>query len=439
MKLLYRFALINLFCFTTLTATADSSDDLVKYLLNLGGYLGYNLQTPPTNNNQTISQTLIDADHLQLAQSYMFYSFLGAIPVASFKDFPELSNFLPSKNGDKFSSAINDWANATFKTDYSSQSSQQSGKVSVNTLIDQQTFQQDPVSQSVLNILATPDYSFCLTSDGNSWDNSCNLLYETKVSANVIGPLPTTQEFFTYDYNKQFLSQLNSNVLTAPLMYSTENPSANTTGSPNPNSKENGLTALSPAQQAENFIRYVSGAVTPPTLPSYSGYQEVIAKALSTDTSQVSEIDQKQAQATLTNYFANLRTYAAQSSVGMSNLYYIMSKRMPQSQSTDNQIQTSQAENEFKMATWRLDNPETTDEKKKWINQINNASSATVEKEIAVLLAEINYQMYLDRQIQERILLTNTIMLMQNTKASQPLPDFSSKGSPGAGSNEGTE
>lgn len=55
---------------------------------------------------------------------------------------------------------------------------------------------------------------------------------------------------------------------------------------------------------------------------------------------------------------------------------------------------------------------------------------ATVQKEIAVLLAEINYQMYLDRQIQERILLTNSIMLLQNLKAAQPTADFSNQSSP---------
>jgi intracellular multiplication protein IcmX len=61
-----------------------------------------------------------------------------------------------------------------------------------------------------------------------------------------------------------------------------------------------------------------------------------------------------------------------------------------------------------------------------WVKNLNKSSSVTVQKEIAILLAEINYQMYLDRQIQERILMTNSIMLLQNMKSSQPSPPNSS-------------
>jgi intracellular multiplication protein IcmX len=121
---------------------------------------------------------------------------------------------------------------------------------------------------------------------------------------------------------------------------------------------------------------------------------------------------------TLANYFTSLRIYAAQSSVGMSNLYYILSKRMPQNQTGSNA--TSEALSEFTMATWRLYNPTEKNADNQWRAQINQASSATVQKEIAILLAEINYQLYLNRQQEERLLLTNTILLMQNARASQP-------------------
>lgn len=183
------------------------------------------------------------------------------------------------------------------------------------------------------------------------------------------------------------------------------------------------MTAKNQAQQAENFIRYVSGSVAPVTLPNMTDYSNLYLQAVPPNGTKVDPAQQAKAQTSLSTYFTNLRIYAAQSSVGLSNLYYIMSKRLPQNLGGGN-ANTSQAMSEFNMATWRLFNPGTTSQNKQWIEGINNGSSATVQKEIAVLLAEINYQMYLDRQIQERILLTNSVMLMQNTKASQPSANF---------------
>ncbi len=201
--------------------------------------------------------------------------------------------------------------------------------------------------------------------------------------------------------------------------------------------QDSGLTAKSQAQQALNFIRYASAQVTPPSLPKLSAYSELWNQATAKPNSAgYNEVQQKQAAATLSSYFNNLRVYAAQTSVGVSNLYYILSKRLPQNMSADqsNANITSQALNEFNMATRRLFDPTASNTpgqpNQQWIKQINDASPATVQKEIAILLAEINYQMYLDRQIQERILLTNSIMLLQNLKAAQPTADFSSQGSP---------
>jgi intracellular multiplication protein IcmX len=80
------------------------------------------------------------------------------------------------------------------------------------------------------------------------------------------------------------------------------------------------------------------------------------------------------------------------------------------------------------MATWRLYNPSSssTGSTTQWVDQINTASSATVQKEIAVLLSEINYQMYLTRQQEERLLLTNSLQLIQSMIASKPAPPSSS-------------
>lgn len=47
---------------------------------------------------------------------------------------------------------------------------------------------------------------------------------------------------------------------------------------------------------------------------------------------------------------------------------------------------------------------------------MQTASPGTIQKEQLSLLAEINYQLYLNRQMQERILLTNSILLLQNAQ-----------------------
>jgi intracellular multiplication protein IcmX len=122
----------------------------------------------------------------------------------------------------------------------------------------------------------------------------------------------------------------------------------------------------------------------------------------------------------LMTYLLKLRVYAAQNSVPISNLAYMMEKRMPQTPKTSDVTTTSttsEAFNEYVMATWRLFSPGA---KEQWISQIDKASSATVQKEIAILLAEISYQMYLTRRDQERLLLTNSMFLLQTMASNKP-------------------
>ncbi|BCA96789.1 intracellular multiplication protein IcmX [Legionella antarctica] len=445
MKLVSRLFFINLFCLTALPAVADNgtvgvgfqtgqqpnnnTQTLQQYLQYLGGYLGYDLTQSPTANNSTISQKLLNEVATQLVQGYVFTTFFGAIPVNTYSQ--ALSQFLPTSSAG--ANIINSRANLTFSYQNYSSPSQGQGALTVSNLIDQQTYQQDPVSQAVLNILTTPDYTYCMQFDQSAWNQSCNYLYQNLVMANVVGdiPNPGKVQFFSFQENQQLLGQLNSNSLIAPLLYSTDSPGQGT-GSPTPSGNKNpGLEAQTQIEVAANFIRYASGQVAPGTLPSLQSYTTLYNTAYPTGKTSITQVQQKQAQATLATYFANLRIFAAQSSVGMGNLYYILSKRLPQKlgTSSDNSpILSSEALSEFRMASWRLFNSDLSTNKQ-WINQINNASSATVQKEIATLLAEINYQMYLDRQLQERILLTNSIMLIQNTRSSQPSADFGNSGS----------
>ena len=409
----------------------SGSETLAKYVLNLGSYLGFDLNKS-ASEEQTVTQELINKNFIQLAQNYVFTTYLGAIPVNAAS--AALSQIMPNNNPG--ASIINSFANATFKyQNYSSPASEGSETFTVSELMDQQKFQKDPVSQAVLNILGTPDYSVCLNNDATAWVSGCNYLFQNKVMANVIGPLPSREQFYSYEYNQKIISQLNSNSLLGPLMYSS-NSAGSSTGSPSGSKQNKGLTAENQIQEAGNFVRYASGAVTPISLPKIKSYDSLYNTAVPVGQKPNAppSLDQLKAQGVLSSYFANLRVFAAQSSVGMGNLYFILSKRLPQNQSGDaNAILTSQAMSEFNMATWRLFNSEDlSSPNKQWINKLNTASSATVQKEIAVLLAEINYQMYLNRQLQERNLLTNTIMLMQNTRLSEPTSDFGSQGTDAA-------
>ena len=97
----------------------------------------------------------------------------------------------------------------------------------------------------------------------------------------------------------------------------------------------------------------------------------------------------------------------------------MLSKRLPQSTGGSGSAATSQALNEFTMATWRLYNP-AGGANTQWLSEINQASPTTVQKEMVTLLAEINYQLYLTRQQQERLLLTNTMLLLLSSRTSAP-------------------
>ena len=391
-------------------AIEQNTGNIATYLANLGAFLGYDI-TKQNTEKPSSQTTLLTEDTEQALQNSVFNSLLGAIPVNAFSTY--LSNFVPADIEDKGLALLNAFANNVFpKSAYQTAQTAQSPGVSANALIDQQNFQADPVSQSVLNILGTPNFSFCMNADESALITDCPTpLTQNIVTSNVIGPLPETNEFLSYNYNKQFLSQLNSNVLVAPLMYATDpgdNPAPTT-----------GLPAATQAQQAANFIRYATASVIPPTLPRPTSYSNVLTTAKSSTQSVAVRL---QAQTNLTNYLAKLRVYAAQMSVGVGNLYYIFQRRMPQSVGTSS---TSQALNEFKMATWRLFDPSNTKENSQWINQINSASTATVQKEIVTLLAEINYQLYLTRQQQERMLLTESLVLLQNVHGSEPDSSFS--------------
>lgn len=448
MKRLSKFTVVNILCLASYSLCADniigSSDDskknaeqteMVTYLKYISSYLGFGLDekkeaitTPPM---AFASQQLIDSANTGLIELMLWNASLKSIPVP-FKAASYVFKLAPDTPLGK---TINSYANATFEQQNYNSPSSPSYTVSVNTLIDQpscssipsakedgsvppckgDTYQSDPVSQSLINLIGTPDQSFCK-------EKYCpNPLTKTKVMNYVVGDintLPSATQVFNPGYIQSFLAQINSDSLLAPLNFDTSN-TKDGGNTPEQSLNSPTLSAQNQAQAAANFIRYVSGNINPPELPSWNDYTNTYNSATTLNNAHP-ETQLKDAK-TLTNYLVNLRVYAAQSSVGLSNLYFILSKRLPQKTDEDSTPSPSQALSEFNMATWRINDPNA---KAQWMDSINKASPATVQKEIAVLLAEINYQLYLDRQVQERILLTNSVMLLQNTKQAQPSSDL---------------
>lgn len=394
----------------------DSLRKLVKYLLNLGAYLGFNVDVAPGSDYST---QLTNSNFAQLAQSYVINTFFGAVPVNTSASTTSAATgtsypyFVPSADSliddYKLLTTLNSYANTTFTNSPYNVDSSKSGQVSINPLIDQTPFQSDPVSQSLLNILSTPDSSYCMVPDDADDTKSCPLT-QGKVVTNVMGDALPQPINLTNDKNSilAIIPQLNGDSLLAPLMYDTTTTSINS---------GTGLTAQSEAQLAANFIRYATSSVTPLDLPTIKEYNDLYIKATTGKS--------RAAREKIANYLTSLHSFAAQMSVVYSNMYYMLSKRLPQKASTGSDKPTSQAMNEFVMATWRLQSTSSTDKNSQWLQKINTGSPATVQKEIAILLAEINYQLYLNRQQDERLLLTNSIALAKSNRATPPNADLS--------------
>jgi intracellular multiplication protein IcmX len=401
---------------------------LVTYLQNLGSYMGYDLTQTP----DTLPTTLISLQNILLPEQYLFNSVLGAIPVNPLLGTDTQSDILVSGNATN-SDTINKFANMVY-TKPSTYNTPQ-GSIAINPLVDQPTYQGDPVNQAILNILSTPNDSYCMKPDGVTLDPDCKLLYQGKLLTQVMGEVPGVAQYFTFDYNQTALPQLNSNSLTGPLLYTIQSGGGGASSPGGTPSNEGGnqqdttLSAQDQGQLAANFIRYATGSVIPIEMPKKADYNSIWSDA---NNPNLSDAVRGQAQSNILNYLASLRVYAAQLSVGYSNLYYILGKRMPQNQGGGVATNTSQALSEFNMASWRIYNPaDSKNPNSQWVDKINKASPATVQKEMAILLAEINYQLYLTRQQDERLLLTNSMLLLQNARSTQPsITSVSASGSP---------
>jgi intracellular multiplication protein IcmX len=170
-----------------------SSAAMAKYLYNLGGELGFDLKNAVSTPISTL--LLNPPTILESIAAATLITMMGAIPVDASPLNPSLANFVPSNNATY--TAFNSLANNTFLS-YSSPAGTSSG-ATVSPLIDQQTYQSDPVSQFILNLMSTPNRTYCMDGTGTKWLNNnsqkigdCDYLYDNKILNNVVGSIPAT-------------------------------------------------------------------------------------------------------------------------------------------------------------------------------------------------------------------------------------------------------
>lgn len=455
----YGFASVSDLTFSD-TAIKDATSQIQTYISNLGAYLGYDLKVSPTSGSSTPSQTLLTVTTSAIQNILIpgFPIWFGAITVntagQTLAASPSASNtfFVPSNISGY--SLFNETGNATFT--YSSFTSPSTTNISVSNLIDQpgsgsngSNYQSDPVSQNIANILGTPDITYCMDNTESTFVSQCaygsSLINKDQLMQGILGPAPDPLTFFTSTFNEPVIPQLNVNSLLGPLLYTTtaiNNPTSNVVPSSGIYTNPAGggpLTASSQAQQAQNFVRYATLAVTPPALPSYATYNNMFSQLLTSNTS-ATPVQQSNILSKIAYYFLQLRSYAAHAGTGAAMLYDVLSKRMPQTvtnpSNSSQSVTTSEALNEYIMSTWRLFDPQssTATTGSPWVQGLNQASAATSQKEATLILAEINYQLYLTRQLLEKLVVMNSLLLIQGAN-SNLLPNAELKSSP---SNVGT-
>jgi intracellular multiplication protein IcmX len=446
--------------FVSYANSTGESSDVATYLYNLGMYMGIDLATAPTPGTVVSSTATSDITDITNAQYSAGISYVAAFPFMIDLSGDKVSknlSYVPDSlsaysipydiltNTPTFTSSVwKDFVNVDTDDPMSAL------KATPVYGIDQEktsapTFYSSITSQAIYDLLTTPNYTYCTEdytettgiyrSDNanclglkgldpipfHSFEVTNNIMNggETEItdatSTNILYgtnlPSPTTA--VSAEYNTPLVPQLDVNTLIGPLMYNTN---ANTT-----TSDETGYPATTQETQAMSFVNYLSGKNLISVSPTYYDYNNLYNQIIGS-TSTVTDEDRHKALTTVYKYFMNLRTYAATMSVGLSNLSDIMARRMP-----NGITKTSQAFDEYTMATRRIiTNNDSTDStsgststENKWLTDMEKAPSVVIQREMLYLLSEINYQMYLDRQQNEKILLTLTAMQLQIANTSR--------------------
>ena len=166
-------------------------------------------------------------------------------------------------------------------------------------------------------------------------------------------------------------------------------------------------TDTSDLVKALSFIRFSSGQAIPAKLVSSSQFALM-----------------KKTPDQLNEYMVTLRNYAALSSVGISNFNSMLAKReIPQGQTK------SELQFEHDLASRRFGDGQSDSD---WRKRMEAAPPVVIQREMLYLLAEMNYQLYLNRMELERILATDSAMQLHQlqTDAKSQLEQIASSSKP---------
>lgn len=307
-----------------------------------------------------------------------------------------------------------------------------------------------PTSQYLLNFLSLQNDQDCLnTNDVISTKTNSYCMSPYTVMRNAVGTTPPTIPT-DISTNVQVIPMLNVETLIGPLQYNTTALTSDfKTFSTQSNSKDQ-IVPLKPSgssqlpqaqsqlQQAQNYIRYATSALMPPTsLATLDDYTQAYTAATPTGsdgttnswTQEATDSTSQSNRYKVYQYLSSLRTFAAVMSVGVSNLNYIFARRMPNPQNNN----ISAAASEYFMATHRLmPDPSKCQQnssqqssgdpnqgcQSQWQQDINKASPIKLQREMVLLLAEMNYQLYLNRMQGERSLMTLSMLQLMSASTS---------------------
>lgn len=235
-----------------------------------------------------------------------------------------------------------------------------------------------------------------------SANNATDILF--RGLTNIPTPLDSSGNIYTLTKDRKLLSKkVKNDPKTAQQFLS-------------PLSLDNFITPLQYNEQqqdsADEFINTVSNAYVPTPLINLS--------VLNND--QLQTLINRQG---IPSYINMIRRLAANQSIGLGNLHYLYDQRVSQKNPADSQNTSSSLPANLKknasplaidqwQATYRLQSSKAGDENN-WVNQIQKATPATLQREMVQLLAEIRMEMFKNRMVNQRILATLSALQLQDT------------------------
>jgi intracellular multiplication protein IcmX len=400
-------------------AVSSASSATVTAINTLGQWMGFPLPTPPAQPLPYMLNTLAVPDLSQIINSQYgsAASYLAQTPLIGGSIVPQTAPF--DTTYATTNNILNATAVSTTNNVWSTYTTPSTSTISVIPNVDMPTSTSSlttyPCStigcEIVYSLLSTPDYTMCTsgyTSSGYAYppnsDNCPTPQYDFSVASNLLGVsavesnntivygtgFPAPGIFSTYMQNQ--MPNMNADVLTAPLAYNS--------------------TQLN---NVNNFVHNLTGSLTMLLPLPYSEYQTAYNNIQNAQTDP--SLANQSAEA-IFDYILSLKSFGAYLSIGLSDLEFVMGRRMPNALTG-----TSTAADESMMFTRRLFNntpsqgtvPDNT-----WVNDMNQASPIVLAREQVTLLAEINYQLYLMRMQDEKILLTLAAMQLGGTASMAP-------------------